>query len=295
MSHHSVGQRLLAWQDVLPEAACVTHLSSARMRGWWLPPLPSRLPEFVAIGVEDARIRRQGLSVTRHPASIAWEHIQGVRCATAGETVMACARDLGLLDVVVLMDSALHLGHATRDELDAIAQRRRRGAPRMRAALALADGRAESPWESLLRILHVCSGVEVEPQHELFDERGAFVARGDLWLPGTRVFHEYDGGEHRRQAQQRKDLKRDRRIGHADWLRRGYTADDVLHQGVAILRDADLSVGREHDPSRIRRWHALLRESCFTPPGRVRLSRRLRIEPGSGHSASDFGAESVTQ
>lgn len=103
---------------------------------------------------------------------------------------------------------------------------------------------------------------------------------------GTTVLHEYDGADHLKRPAQRKDRKRDRRLGHADWLRRGYTKDDVLHQGVTILRDADVSLGREHDPSRIRAWHDLLRGSLFTPAGTAAFRRRIGLPPASGQSAA---------
>jgi hypothetical protein len=47
---------------------------------------------------------------------------------------------------------------------------------------ALLDGRSESPWESVLRLLHVAADVEVEPQKKIYDEWGNFVARADLWV-----------------------------------------------------------------------------------------------------------------
>ena len=92
------------------------------------------------------------------------------------------------------------------DEVARLAFGRRRGAPLLRRALTLCDGRSESPLESLLRVLHVLCGIPVEPQFVLLDEDGGFVARGDLWLKGTTTLHEYDGGEHRKKQRQRKDL-----------------------------------------------------------------------------------------
>jgi len=195
--------------------------------------------------------------------------------------LLACARDLGLLDVVVLLDSALHLDHCTRGDVVKAAARRRRGAPRLRAALDLADRRAESAWETLLRILHVTCEIDVEPQHTLCDEEGMFLGRADLWVRGTNALHEYDGQHHLTPRQQRLDLRRARRLGNEDWLRRGYTSMDVLQQAVTILRDADLSLGREHRPTRVRAWHALLKDSLLTPSGQERLRVRLHLSrPG---------------
>jgi hypothetical protein len=49
----------------------------------------------------------------------------------------------------------------------------------------------------------------------------------------------------------------------------------VLQRPVTILRDADRTLGRVHDPTRLDAWYSLVRESCFTPAGRALLLRRL--------------------
>jgi len=274
---------LRAWQLALPGSAVFTHLTAARVRGWWLPPLPDDLPVFAAIPVDENRPRRRGLVVLRPKTTPESFLVKGVRCASAPEIILACARDLEILDLVVVIDSALHAGDCTVAELQLLAVTRRRGAPRLRLALTLCDTRPESAWETLLRILHVACEIRVEPQHEVFDETGLFVARGDLWLVGTKTLHEYDGGEHLKRKRQRKDLKRARRVGTMNWVRRGYTSEDVLHQATSILRDADQAVGRAHEPSRVRAWHQLLR-SLFSPAGTARLRRRLGLPTETGQS-----------
>jgi hypothetical protein len=156
-----------------------------------------------------------------------------------------------------------------------VATLRRRGAPLLREALRLDEGRSESPYESLLRLLHVVCEVPVEAQHEVFHD-GGLVARGDLWLVGTRTLHEYDGGHHLTRAQQRRDLRRVRGRDDAGWNRRGYVLEDLLHQDMMIVRDADAALWRPHRPERIRAWEALPAESAFSVPGRHRLLRRWR-------------------
>lgn len=78
----------------------------------------------------------------------------------------------------------------------------------------------------------------------------------------------------------------DARLADTAWRRRGYTAQDVLHQAVTILRDADRAFGREHDPSRVRGWHDLLRRSPFTPAGTQLLRQRLRLAEAIGDKVS---------
>lgn len=273
-----------AWALVLPPGGCFTHLTAAALRGWWLPPLPSALPMFAAAPTTSNRVRRSGLMVSRHPDPVAWIELHGLRVATAAETLLACARDLGVLDMIVLTDSALRAGDCQTADLRELLATRRRGVRVLRRAMDLADGRSESPFESLLRVLHVVCGVPVEPQRVVRDADDVFVARGDLHLLGSRTIHEYDGADHRDRTVHRRDLARDRRLANAGWVRRGYTDREVLSQASLILRDADHALGRPHRPARVRAWHRLLRESMFTPEGRAAGTPRLAFGPPGARS-----------
>ena len=266
---------LRTWQLALPPTGRFSHLTAAGLYGWWLPPLPERLPVWASIHEDESRPRRHGLKTVRQDFLAAPRLVAGVRLDPPADTILACARDLGLLDLVVLMDAALQLGSCTRADLEGAARRRRRGVPLFRRALELTDGRSESLWETLLRLLHRVCDIDVEPQHRLYDTAGTELARADLWVRGTNALHEYDGHHHLDKSRQRKDLARARRINNVDWVRRGYTDVDVLHRSVGILRDADLSLGREHRPDRIRAWHRLLKDSLMTPTGHDRLLRRV--------------------
>jgi hypothetical protein len=267
---------LRAWQAILPPTACFTHLTAAGVVGLWLPPTPANLPVLVSMPKSEERPRRGGLRVSRLTVPFEPLLVEGLRVAPMPEVLLACARDLGLLDLVVLLDSALRCGHCTLEDLEDVAGPRRRGAPALRAALRFADPRAESPWETVLRVFHVLCEVPVEPQRELCDEGGAFVARGDLWLRGTRTLHEYDGAVHRDRRTHVNDLARERRLVNAGWTRRGYTAADLLGRPLVMLREADAALGRPHNPARVVPWVEALRDSAFTDIGRRRLSERCR-------------------
>lgn len=224
---------------------------------------------------EKAAPARPGIVTTRHRLAPEHEIHHGLRVAKVPEILLACARDLGHLDLIVAIDSAIHLGLTTLDDLSLIASRRARGAPRLRRAIPWVDGRSESAWETMLRVLHVSCGVEVQPQVDVHDAEGVFVARGDLWLVGTRMLHEYDGAHHLERSRQRQDLRRVGRLDDTSWSRRGFTKEDVLHQAVAVLRSADRALARAHDPSRIRAWNQLLRDSLWTPAGRAQFRARI--------------------
>lgn len=268
-----LAQRLLGVSAVLPDSAVVTHLTAAALRGWWLPaPVPH--PVFTAVAERERHPQRVGLKVVRLAAPPEVDRCDGVRVATPAETLLACATDLDVLDLVPLGDSALRLGHCTVDDLWAATRARRRGTPMLRTVLPLLDARSESAWESVLRVLHRVADVEVEPQHEVRAGDGSFVARADLWLVGTRRIHEYDGADHRDPQTHRADLARERRLVDERWERCGYTSREVLRRGGEIIAAADAALRRPWVPARLDAWRALVSRSLYGSAGRRRALAR---------------------
>jgi hypothetical protein len=74
----------------------------------------------------------------------------------------------------------------------------RRGVERLRQALPLIRARTDSPMETSLRLAIMRSGLP-EPlvNPPICDERGEFVAFGDLVFAERRIVVEYDGDHHR--------------------------------------------------------------------------------------------------
>ena len=144
----------------------------------------------------------------------------------------------------------------------------------LRTVVPLLDGRSESAWESILRVLHVTADVDVEPQREIRTYAGAFVARADLWLVGTRRIHEYDGADHRDAETHRADLARERRLVDERWERCGYTSREVLRRGGDIIAAADAALGRPWVPARLEAWRALVARSLYGSAGRRRVLAR---------------------
>jgi len=202
--------------------------------------------------------------------------IDGLPLADPAEVLLAAACHLGLLDLVVLGDGALHLGDVTVEELAMAASRRRRGAPALRAALPWMDGRSESPGETLLRLLHSTCRVQVEVQAPIRDEYDQLIARADLRIVGTGRLAEYDGAHHRDAGQYERDRERDRRLQALGWSPYSYSAITVLRQPHLILRDADGALGRASDPDRLETWLQLVQESTYTPAGLGMLRKRLK-------------------
>lgn len=283
---------LTAWQTTLPPESCFTGLTAARLRGWELPPLPEAMPVCAAVRTRDPHPVRPGMLVTRHRGRPAYDVIGGLRVATPAEIIVWCARWLEVLDLVVLIDTALRHG-MRREDLVVAARQRRRGVPRLREALRLSDPRAESIWETLRRLLHVVCGIEVEPQTPIVVD-GTEIGRADLWIVGSATLQEYDGAHHLDAVQFARDRRRDRLILDGGFRRNGYTARDLTERAAAVLRDADAALGNEGDPARIRDWYALMRPSLFSSAGRADVGRRWsqaaqgrasRRKPSSGQPA----------
>lgn len=270
---------LRVWQPLLPQSAVWTVLTALRLHGLWLPPLPPALPHFVAMGTVPGEVKpdRDRLLVSRHPSPPARTQVDGLPLAPVPDALLAAARHLGLLDLVCLVDSALPLGLCGESEIRAAAAPRRKGAPALRAALDVADARAESLWETVLRMLHHCLGVPVLPQAVVRDGDGVFVARADLLVVGTTTLHEHDGAQHREPEQHREDLRRERALVSAGYMRRGYTADIALHSPHLVQMDCEATLGRPLDPAGMTRWLALVAGSLQTRQGQRAVLRRLGV------------------
>ena len=269
--------RCRAIRCMLPRDAVFSHYTAARLRGWALPWLPTWLPDFASVPGGGTHVSRRGVYVARTDEALTgYEMRSGLPVLPAPAILAQLAQQLSLLDLVATLDSALHLGDCTVAELEASIRPYQHGGSRLRRALACADGRAESWWETPLRLLHMWCGIDVEPQYEVFDSAGNLVARADLWLVGTRRLHEYDGAWHDEAEARPLNVGRDRALGRIGWTRFGYVAADLTGNPRGILADADAAVGRPHRPERLRRWRAEAVGSTLSPRGRAALARRLR-------------------
>jgi hypothetical protein len=266
---------LAAWQLLLSESACFASLTSAELRGWWLPS-PVAHPVFVSVPSDAPHPQRAELCVTRHPRPIDSEMINGIRTASAVETLLALARYLHLLDLIILGDSALHFGDCTIDQLSSTAAQRRRGAPRLRMAIPLLDRRSESPWES---VCDCCTS----PQASRWSRRRRSTTSGDASLPGLTCglpgsvgSMSTTGEKHRERGIHRADLTRERRLVEINVQRVGFTSPQLLHEAGSIIAGLDRLLGRTWDPRRLARWEALLDHSLLRPSGRAEAIGRWR-------------------
>ncbi len=276
-------RELRAWHLVLPEDAAFTHVTGAYLLGWRLPQLPSSPPVFAAVHGGERRPRRPGLVFSR----LVEAHEDAVRgyaydlpVDIPEEILLRAARDLSHVDLVTVLDSARALGHVDRRRMGNVVSSRRPGARPLAAAYAVSDPRSESGGETILRLFHRVMEVDVEPQVELHDDVGRIIGRADLMVCGTRDLHEYDGAGHRTQSQHRSDLRRERALTQASYIRRGYTLDDLLHHPAVAMHELDRVLGRPHRPERLRRWRRWVELSTYSDSGRERLLNRWRRAMG---------------
>jgi very-short-patch-repair endonuclease len=170
---------------------------------------------FARGGSADTRLvlhRRRGL-VAREESR---RRGSGLLVTTPARTLFDCAGLVSHEALVCAVDAALHRELVTADELAQLAERRRwmPGAPAFRAALAQADGRAESPAETLTRLLLLPHLPGLVPQVEL---RRVGV-RFDLADEAARFAVEADGRRgHAGDEMAAKDHRRDRRTAARGW------------------------------------------------------------------------------
>jgi hypothetical protein len=271
-TEHTPAQLAAAVALVLPRHSGFGHLTSAALREWWLP---HRLPPHVLLATtrSGVHVQRNGLYV-RRSAVAEFEDLDGIPCVTGAHTLVELASDLSLVDLVPIVDCALASG-VSADDIRAASSPRSRGAATLRRALALADERSESWWESVLRLQHVLTGLgPVDCQPEIWAD-GTFLARADLHLVGTTRYPECDGGEHRDPKRHTRDLARDKGMSRLGLQRYGYTTSEIGYGPQTIIRDAEDARGLPHDSARVRAWWAVARPSSLTGSGRTRLAGRL--------------------
>lgn len=140
--------------------------------------------------------------------------IRGIPVLSLHRTLVDLADLLRPDALVCALDAVLYDGRVTRAVLDALAGDRRwcRGAPALREAVRLSDGGAESPHETLTRLLLKPHLPGLRSQVELFDHAMRPIARLDLGDEDLKLGVESDGAAYHR-GRAAEDRQRDYRTG----------------------------------------------------------------------------------
>lgn len=223
------GVRIAAAVMIMPELVAIAGRSAAWLHGVRL--VGPRDPVEVVADEAVRRHARGGLKV--HTGWLPAPDVQQVgrfRVTTAARTCVDAARWYNADASIALVDAMLSARLVGPSDLKRqLATSVGRGLTRAEEVLSLADGRAESPPESMLRLRVVRAGLPApEPQLEVW-HRGRFIARVDLGWREAKVALEYDGAWHANPGRLGPDRKRLNDLVAAGWT--------VIHVTAADLRD----------------------------------------------------------
>jgi hypothetical protein len=180
----------------------------------------------------------RGLRVTRR--SLPDEDVtrrNGVAVTTPLRTALDLGRILPLDEAVIALDRFLRAGLVTLGDLrDAAAVTSGPGCRQIRRAVGLADGLAESPQETRLRLALGRSHLPAPVAQYVVRDADGFIARVDFAWPEHRIALEYEGAWHGERQQVTKDRRRLNRLSAAGWQVVFVTAEDLRHPEQLIAR-----------------------------------------------------------
>jgi len=161
-----------------------------------------------------------------------------LRWTSGVRTAVDLARREPPVEAVVLLDRLAQRGVAELAEVRAAvaALPRCRGSARARAAVAAADGLAESPQETRVRLLLLAGGLPAPVAQYTVRVADRFVARVDFAWPEHRLALEYDGLWHGEPGQFARDRERLNRLTAAGWRVVFVTAADLRRPELLLAR-----------------------------------------------------------
>jgi hypothetical protein len=203
----------------LPETAVISGRSAAYLLGVehaaeFRDPVHVTLPPGVP--------RPRGAMVV-HRTNLEPGHVDALpwcRHTNAARTAWDLAAWHGEVDSVPVLDSMLRIGLVLPADLEAVRLTREghRGCRRVRRAFDLADGRAQSPPESRMRVRLVLAGLpKPVPQFPVVVPSGRVLHPDAAW-PEYKVAAEYDGAWHGADAPLDLDRRRLNTLVGAGWL-----------------------------------------------------------------------------
>jgi len=178
--------------------------------------------------------------------------VAGIRVTSPARTAFDLGRHLPRDKAIARMDALMNARPISTEDVAVLAKRHRgaRGLRRLRVALPLVDGGAESPKETWLRLLFIDAGLpRPTTQFVIYDERGHYVRRIDMCWEEFRVGAEYDGEQHlTSRGQYVKDVRANRALQRLGWHVIHVIKEDRGEDIVEQARSALLSRGWRPTP-----------------------------------------------
>ena len=173
-----------------------------------------------------------------------------ISLTTPARTAFDLGRRKGLTTAVIRLDALMHATDLKPADVELLADRHRgaRGLVQLRQALLLADGGAESPYETKTRIVLIGGGLpRPHTQIAVLNDWGAVIARIDMGWDEWKVGVEFDGAQHWTDPVQRtRDIDRLAELQDRGWTIIRVSADMLRHRPhvvVARTRSALLAAG----------------------------------------------------
>lgn len=223
-----------------PPGAIVSHVTAAALWDVAVPLQPDDPRVHVTVSTGSAVRGRADRCIHRSPLSPAEvTRYDGLWVTTPARTWRDLACVLAAPALLAVTDQFLAGLCRSQDLAGQLARRPSgRGCARARAVLPVADPKAGSPMESVLRwLLHEAGLPAPVLQHLVQDPAGGFIARVDLAWPGTRVLVEFDGDIHRERDVFVNDVRRQNRLVRAGWTVLRFTSADVLGRPAAVVAE----------------------------------------------------------
>jgi len=238
----TVMHRIAAAQRRLPPAAVFSGLTAAWLHH--IEVLPCDLIE-ATVPPETALYRRSGIRIRRAALPDADVVVRrGFRATGIVRSLADLCAITSLTDGVVVTDAALHSQRVWLSQLSEWADRHaaRRGIRNFRRVIALAEPDTESPMESRLRMVLFLGGLpRPKVQVPIYDTKGRFVGRPDLYYEEARLGIEFDGGVHRDTLVE--DDHRQNLLLNAGIRLLRFTARDVFRNPASVVAQVRAMLG----------------------------------------------------
>jgi hypothetical protein len=148
--------------------------------------------------------------------------VDGMKVTAPARTAFDLGKRLPVDEGVQRIDSLMNTTGVKLDAVEAVAARHPgvRGLRRLRGTLALVDGGADSPYETMTRLLLVRAGFPpLQTQIPVREEFGRVFARIDMGWPDYLVGVDFEGAHHWDDPKQRSwDIDRFAKLSARDWI-----------------------------------------------------------------------------
>jgi hypothetical protein len=168
------------------------------------------------------------------------QRIAGMMTTTPARTAFDIGRRLPLIEGVQRLDALINATSVDVAEIEAVAALHPgvRGLVNLRHALTFVDGGAESPYESLTRLVLMQAGFpRPQTQIPVYDEGGQLFARIDMGWPQWLVGVDFDGAYHWTNPERRTwDVERYAKLSELGWADIRLTSGMLHNNRPAFLR-----------------------------------------------------------